>query len=77
VKQVLWRLGRLVLIIAAVGAAIKVMGPKISAAMEDKFENAPDDFPPKWMFLNITAIRDNTERILRLLEDEPSDAEAA
>jgi hypothetical protein len=27
----------------------------------------PDTAPPKWMFLNITAIRENTERILERL----------
>jgi len=34
-------------------------------------ERMPDDAPPKWMFNNITAIRENTERILRLLESQP------
>jgi hypothetical protein len=28
----------------------------------------PDTAPPKWIFMNITAIRENTERILELLE---------
>ncbi len=28
------------------------------------FERMPDWAPPKWMFRNITAIRENTERIL-------------
>ena len=28
----------------------------------------PDTAPPKWIFVNITAIRENTERILELLE---------
>jgi hypothetical protein len=30
----------------------------------------PDNAPPKWMFLNISAIRENTDRILELLESE-------
>jgi len=30
----------------------------------------PDNAPPKWMFANIGAIRDNTERIIELLESE-------
>jgi hypothetical protein len=35
-------------------------------------ERMPEDAPPKWMFRNITAIRENTERILQLLErDQP------
>lgn len=33
-------------------------------------ERMPENAPPKWMFRNITAIRDNTERILQLLEHE-------
>ena len=28
----------------------------------------PDTAPPKWMFTNITAIRQNTDRILEMLE---------
>ena len=34
---------------------------------EQKFEAMPDNAPPKWMFRNITAIRENTERILEIL----------
>jgi hypothetical protein len=30
----------------------------------------PENAPPKWIFRNITAIRENTERILHLLESE-------
>jgi hypothetical protein len=37
-------------------------------------ENMPDDAPPKWVFNNISAIRDNTERILQLLESEHTSA---
>ncbi len=33
-------------------------------------ERMPDDAPPKWMFNNISAIRENTDRILLLLESE-------
>jgi hypothetical protein len=35
---------------------------------EKAFEAMPDNAPPKWMFRNITAIRENTERIIELLE---------
>ena len=28
----------------------------------------PDTAPPKWMLTNITAIRQNTDRILEILE---------
>ena len=37
---------------------------------ERLIERMPENAPPKWMFRNITAIRDNTERILQLLESE-------
>ena len=33
-------------------------------------ERMPDNAPPKWIFRNVTAIRENTERILQLLERE-------
>jgi hypothetical protein len=33
-------------------------------------EAMPDNAPPKWMFNNITAIRQNTERIVAMLETD-------
>jgi hypothetical protein len=44
--------------------AMRLIGPKLGERMDRMFEQAPDNFPPKWMYLNITAIRENTERIL-------------
>ena len=38
------------------------------------FERMPENAPPKLMFRNIRAIRENTERILRLLESERTTA---
>jgi hypothetical protein len=38
------------------------------------FERMPESAPPKLMFRNISAIRENTERILRLLESERTTA---
>ena len=37
---------------------------------EKMIERMPENAPPKWMFRNVSAIRDNTERILQLLESE-------
>ena len=37
-------------------------------------ERMPEDAPPKWMFRNISAIRENTDRILLLLEGEHASA---
>ena len=33
-------------------------------------ERMPENAPPKWIFRNVIAIRDNTDRILQLLEDQ-------
>jgi hypothetical protein len=37
----------------------------------EMIERMPEDAPPKWMFRNITAIRENTDRILERLDSEP------
>ena len=37
-------------------------------------ERMPEDAPPKWIFRNISAIRENTDRILQLLESEHTSA---
>jgi hypothetical protein len=39
-------------------------------------ERMPENAPPKWMFRNITAIRENSDRILELLERERPSADA-
>src|SRR5215207_11701074 len=38
------------------------------------FERMPENAPPKLMFRNVNAIRENTERILQLLESERTTA---
>ena len=62
-----------VLAVAAVLAVLGVLarrpGPKMPAIdWEKRLEAMPGNAPPKWMFRNITAIRQNTGRILQLLE---------
>jgi hypothetical protein len=42
----------------------------------EMIERMPEDAPPKWMFRNITAIRENTDRILEKLESEPTPEQA-
>lgn len=39
---------------------------------EKKFDEMPDSFPPKRMFGNLSAIREQTERILELLQERES-----
>ena len=41
---------------------------------ERMIERMPEKAPPKWMFRNISAIRENTERIRELLETERTSA---
>ena len=57
---------------AALAAALiaKRFAPKIEQIdWEKRIAAMPDSAPPKWMFTNITAIRENTERILAKLEE--------
>ena len=38
--------------------------------IERFIERMPDNAPPKWAFNNITAIRENTDRILEILAEQ-------
>ena len=62
----------LVAAVALVGAGVlaRLLGPKMgNIDWEKRLAGMPDSAPPKWMFRNITAIRENTDRILgKLLE---------
>jgi hypothetical protein len=63
----------LVVGVAAVGAAVcarRVMRGCGGFDFEKMVERLPENAPPKWMFRTIGAIRENTERILELLEAE-------
>lgn len=35
-----------------------------------RFAEMPEDFPPKWMFTNVAAIREQNDRILEMLAAE-------
>ena len=55
---------------AGVAVAAKLLAPKMQRIdWEKKFERMPDDAPPKWMFRNISSIRENTDRIIELLDE--------
>jgi hypothetical protein len=45
------------------------------AKMQAGMEAMPDDFPPVMMFNNVAATRENSERILELLEKDRSGTE--
>jgi hypothetical protein len=56
-------------VLTGVGVLARLFGPKMASIdWEKRFEAMPDNAPPKWLFRNITAIRENTDRILELLE---------
>lgn len=57
-------------VLAGLGVLAKRFGPRMPKNIdwEKKIESMPDNAPPKWAFRNITAIRENTDRILELLE---------
>ena len=54
-----------VLLIAG-GAAVlaRKCCPRMCSSMSEMIQRMPDDAPPKWMFNNITALRDEHVRIL-------------
>ena len=55
------------------GMVVKRLGARMqNVDWEKKFEEMPDNAPPKWMFRNITAIRENTDRILEVLDVDRS-----
>jgi hypothetical protein len=58
---------------AVAGAALlaKRLAPKMqNIDWEQRIAAMPDSAPPKWMFTNISAIRENSDRILELLKEE-------
>ena len=76
-SRIVIKLVKVAIIACAVALVVRLAGPKIRERMERKFEEASDDFPPKWMFRNVAAIRENTERILEVLTKGASEADAA
>jgi hypothetical protein len=63
-----------VAVLVGLGVLARRLGPKMPAIdWEKRLEAMPDNAPPKWMFRNITAIRENTDRILQLLESGQSE----
>ena len=61
-------------LLIGLGVVAKRLGTRMqNVDWEKKFEEMPDNAPPKWMFRNITAIRENTDRILEVLDADRSD----
>ena len=56
-------------VLAVLGVLARRPGPKMrNVDWEIRLEAMPGNARPKWMFRNITAIRENTDRILQVLE---------
>lgn len=63
-------------VLVGVGFVAKRFGPKFeNVDWEKRFASLPDNAPPKWMFRNISDIRDHTDRILGLLENRSADTQ--
>lgn len=61
------------LVIGGLVILAKRFGPRMqNIDWEKRFEQMPDNAPPKWMFRNISAIRENTDRILEVLDQDRS-----
>jgi len=43
--------------------------PTVWQKMQEGMETMPEDFPPRVMFDNVAAARENTERILEVLQE--------
>jgi hypothetical protein len=69
-------IGLVVLVVVAL-VARRLAGNLQNINWEEKFDAMPDNAPPKWMFRNITAIRENTDRIIELLEGRSAEPGSA
>lgn len=57
--------------IAGAVLLVKRFAPKMqNIDWEQRIAAMPDTAPPKWMFTNLRAIRENTDRILEVLKEE-------
>ena len=62
-------------VLIGIGIVVNRVGAKLqNIDWEKAFAAMPDNAPPKWMFRNITAIRENTERIIEVLEGSATPA---
>ena len=65
----------LLLVVGVVGTVLLALkrrsdGPRPTMweKMQERMDAMPEDFPPRVMFDNVAATRENTDRILELLE---------
>lgn len=65
------------LMVAAAGAGVAFLARRFKSSdgrldFGQVIERMPEGSPPRWVFSNIAAIRENTDRILELLEGKPT-----
>jgi hypothetical protein len=73
---------KLLLVVVALLVGIVVVVRRAGAGWratdwDQRLAAMPDNFPPKWMFNNITAIRENTDRLIELQEQSSRQLEGA
>ncbi len=52
---------------------VRLLAPRVGGTdWQERLQKMPDDFPPKMLFNNIKAIREDTDRILEKLSMEPN-----
>ncbi len=66
------KLSRVLLVAVGAVAVAKLLKSGKGLSWENILDKMPDDAPPKWMYLNISAIREQNDRIIELLEGEPA-----
>jgi ribosome-associated toxin RatA of RatAB toxin-antitoxin module len=64
-------------LLVGLAAIAKRFAPRVQRMdWQARIDAMPENAPPKWMFRNITAIRENTDRILELVDHgRPGSAE--
>ena len=71
--QVMKKCFAFAVLLVVAGVLAKLLSPKMqNVDWEKRFERMPENAPPKWMFRNIRAIRENTDRILELVDQDRS-----
>ena len=70
------------LMVGAAGAGAAFLARRFASGgtgvdLGQLIERMPEGSPPRWMFSNISAIRENTDRILELLEGKQTPPDAS
>lgn len=64
--------GAVMVLRKVLGSDTQSLHERCSEMCEKKLDQMPESFPPKKMFSNLAAIREQTEQILELLQERES-----